>query len=230
MHIAIHQPNFLPWLGYFYKIAQCDVFVFLDHVEYTKKSYTKRVKIHKGKLHYEDLYLSIPLKNHSDFTPINKLQIANHIEWQKKMYAQIYSTYHKAPYFKQILPLMETYFKIPSAFDFLSEFNISIIKSIAQLLDLHPTWVISSELPETFKGKNLNVDIVRSLQGSTYISGQGAKKYQNEALFEQQAIELKYSNFQKKFQALDVPNHFYNKSILSYLACFDKEEIKAFIQ
>ena len=230
MRIAIHQPNFLPWMGYFYKIAQSDVFVFLDHVKYTKQSFTKRVKIHKARNHSKDQYLSVPLKKHSDYTPINELSIANHINWKNKMYGQIYSTYHKAPYFDQLVPLLESFFNESNATPNLSEFNISLIKYVSSQLNLNPKWVLSSELDGKFTGKNLNVDIVCHLNGAMYISGQGAKKYQNETLFSENSIDLKYSNFKMKFQSFDLPEHFYNKSILSYLACFEIQEIRSFLK
>ena len=72
-------------------------------------------------------------------------------------------------------------------------------------------------------------DIVSKLEGNTYISGMGAKKYQNEDLFLNNGIQLKYSDFKSKFETLDIPQHFLNKSILSYLVHFNIEEIKSSI-
>ncbi len=225
MHIAIHQPNFLPWMGYFYKIAQCDTFVFLDHVEYTKKSFTKRVKIHKPDSLEEDQYITIPLQKHSDHATINSLKLIEDDRWQKKICAQIYNTYHKAPYYYQIEPLLERFFNQPLNSNSFPQFTMEIIKYISESLELKPQWVTSSELDINFSGIDVNLDIISYLHGQTYISGMGAKKYQDESLFFEKGIQLEYSDFPSHFETLELPKHFLNKSILSYLSCFELNEL-----
>ncbi len=229
MRIGIHQPNFLPWMGYFYKIAQCDTFVLLDHVEYTKKSFTRRVKIHKPGNPQEEQYITIPLKKHSDHAPINSLRIIDGDKWQKKISAQIYQSYHKAPYFHQIEPLLERFFEHPLESDSFSELTIQIIKYISELLELKPNWITSSKLEIDYSGLDVNLDIVSHLGGEAYISGMGAKRYQDESLFYEKGIELAYSDFPLRFKSLDLPEHFLNKSILSYLASYEIDRLQEVI-
>ena len=226
MRIGIHQPNFLPWMGYFHKISMSDTFVFLDHVEYTKNSYTKRVKIHKPNDLLKEQYLTIPLKKHSDYTPINSLQIANDINWQKKVAAQIYETYHKAPYYHQIEPLVNTFFNQPINNTSFSTFNIELIKYISDLLDLKPQWALSSEMDLPNSITDINLEIAIRLNGTTYLSGLGAKKYQDESLFSENDMKLEYSDYPTRFKEFDIPTHFLNKSILSYLAYFSLDDLK----
>lgn len=216
-------------MGYFYKMAQCDTFVFLNHVEYTKKSFTKRVKIHKGQNVDKDQYIGIPLKKHSDFIPIDELEIASHTSWQKKISAQIYNTYHKAPFYYQLDSILIAFFTERLNSDSFSTFTIEIIKHIAQLIDLQPQWIISSEMPSELFVDNLNIDIVTYLKGEVYISGMGAKKYQNASPFIENGIQLIYSDYKSYFQTLDIPDHFFNKSILSYLAYYELNQIKEFL-
>jgi len=225
MLIGIHQPNFLPWMGYFYKMAQSDVFVFLDHIEFTKKSYTKRIKIHKPNELEEEQYITIPLKKHSDQAAINTLQIVDGDKWQKKISAQIYQAYHKAPYYYQIEPLVETFFNSRLETNSFSEFNIEIIKYVAGLLQIKPKWISSSDLDIAYSEKGVNLDIISSLKGKTYISGMGAKKYQDENLFIDRGIQLQYSDYPKLFKILELPKHFLNKSVLSYLAFYEIDKI-----
>lgn len=231
MRIAIHQPNFLPWMGYFYKMAQCDTFVLLDHVEFTKKSYIRRVKIHKPKSFEEEQYLTVPLQKHSDHSKINQLQISNLSPWQKKIKAKIYETYHHTPFYHQVLPIVDSFFDHPVKSDSFTEFSIGIIKYVAQLLEIDVEWKQSSELEITYnKNKDLNLSIVEFLSGKTYISGLGAKKYQNEDVFGNAHIQLLYSDFPNEFQQLEFPHHFLNKSILSYLAYYDLADLKLIFQ
>ena len=164
MRVGVHQPNFLPWMGYFFKMAQCDVFVLLDHVEYTKQSFTKRIKIHKPENLEDEQFIIVPLQKHSDFASINSLQIVENNKWQKKIANQIHQSYHKAPYYYQIEPLIERFFTQPLRSNSFSHFTIEIIQYIAAMLELNPKWIISSDLEIECTGKDVNFDIVNLLE------------------------------------------------------------------
>ena len=78
MIVAIHQPNYLPWLGYFYKIAKCDMFVLLDNVQYAKNSFINRNKI---KTPQGELWLTVPVKSKGRFGQlIKEVEIDNKTE------------------------------------------------------------------------------------------------------------------------------------------------------
>ena len=94
--IAIHQPNYLPWLGYFEKIRRADVFVFLDDCQFSKGSYTNRVRIGQGE------WLTLPVSN-SFGAAINETKIADP-DWLEKHLARLEETYKKAKCFKQVWP------------------------------------------------------------------------------------------------------------------------------
>ena len=213
-------------MGYFHKISLSDTFVFLDHVKYTKNSYTKRVKIHKPNDFLKEQYLTVPLKKHSDFSSINSLQIANDGKWQKKITAQIYETYHKAPYYHQIEPLIDKFFEQPILNPSFSSFNIEVIKYISDLLELKPQWLLSSEMNIPSSCLDVNLEIATRLEGTIYLSGLGGKKYQDESLFTERKMKLEYSDYPAKFKEVDIPDHFLNKSVLSYLVYFPLEVLK----
>jgi hypothetical protein len=194
--IAIHQPNYLPWRGYFHKIAHCDVFVFLNDVEFTKRSYTRRVKIRKSKHSEATTYLIVPLLKHSDYTKINALKIDHTQNWQKKQLNQISNTYTGAPGFKHIFPIIEGWMDASIHFEFLSDWNEFLIKEITGLLGLTTSFIRADELPIKAKAPKLNVMILQYLQGEAYLSGQGGKKYQREEDFTSVNIQLMYSDFQ----------------------------------
>jgi hypothetical protein len=208
-------------MGYFYKLAQCDAFVLLDHVEFTKKSFTKRVKIHKQNNMEEAQFLTVPLQKHADHTAINALKLVEDEKWQKKIHAQIYNTYHKSPFYHQIEPLLDRFFVQPMESNSFSLFTIEIIKYIADVLKLETEWHVSSALDIDFSGPDVNVEIVSFLNGQTYVSGMGAKKYQQESLFDEKGILVEYSDFPSKFKTFSFPDQYFDKSILSYLATYD---------
>jgi hypothetical protein len=97
--VGIHQPNFMPWLGYFYKIHQSDIFIYLDDVQFQKTgaSYTNRVSINIGG---KSSYLTIPVKRDSGVQNINETRFIND-RWKKKVIGSLQGNYAKAEYFKE---------------------------------------------------------------------------------------------------------------------------------
>ena len=190
--IGIHQPNYLPWLGYFYKISLCDIFIFHDNVELTKKGYTRRTNIRKGNT-AEKIFLTVPLKKHSDFALIKDLQIVDQSNWQQKQLNQLFAAYSKSRNFDQIQDLLKEIFnqKITA----LSSLNIELIKKISTLLGLNTNFYLSSELPVSGKGNEYNLNLCKHFNATHYASGIGAKNYQDETSFQNSKIEIMYNDF-----------------------------------
>ena len=109
MIISIHQPAYLPWLGYFDKINRSDVFIYLDSVQLEKNSYTCRNKI---KTPQGSTWLTIPLitKGHTT-NSIEDIRIDNSQNWKKKHLKNIFFNYKKAKYFDELYPKIELLFE-----------------------------------------------------------------------------------------------------------------------
>jgi hypothetical protein len=193
--IAIHQPNYLPWLGYFYKIWASDVFVLHDNVEYTKQSLTKRVFIRKTPVAIDKTYLSVSLRRHSDFMKIKDLRLCNDHQWHIEHLNKIYNAYHKAPYFNQYYAVLEGILRNAHYYETLKYFNEVLIKQILNTLDINTLVFSSSELPRfDAKADSLNAAIAEYLGCKRYISGQGALKYQCTSTYKERGIDLIYNN------------------------------------
>ncbi len=213
-------------MGYFYKIAQCDTFVFFDDAEYTKRSFIRRVKIHKPNRVNEDKYLIVPLQKHSDFANISELRLLNDINWQRRIKAQIHQSYSKSPFYYQLESILDTFFTNEWHSDSFSNFGTEIIVHISNMLELKREWIYSNNLAITKHKAEANIEIIKKVGGTEYVSGIGAKKYQTEDQYLEQGIELTYSDYPVYFKKKDLPMHFMNKSVLSYLAWFQVEEIQ----
>ena len=194
MTISIHQPNFLPWIGYFYKIWASDIFILHDNVEYTKHSFTKRVFIRKYPVQTERDYLIVPLRRHSDFALISDLRICHEQNWQQKQINKIYYVYHKAPFFDAYFPTIERSILSSSDITYLAEFNKNLILDILTFLNIDRKMVLSSELPvRGFQADEYNAELVDYMGGDLYISGTGAKKYQFNTTYNERGISLIYN-------------------------------------
>jgi hypothetical protein len=189
--IAIHQPNYIPWLGFFFKIAQVDTFVFLDDVQYSNKAMHD---FHYIKNPMGRHRLRIPVKlNFGDL--ISNVRLNNEILWQDHHLKQLEVNYKKALHFKQVYSdLADIYYQNDIN---LSDFNIRIIKLISSKFNIPTSFVKSSELPIVAVNKNERIlSICNELNASVYYSGTGAAVYQKEIEFCDRGIELRYSTFQ----------------------------------
>ncbi len=193
--IAIHQPNYLPWLGYFYKIWVSDIFILHDNVQYTKQSFTKRVFIRKSPRSIDKTYLSISIKKQSDYTSIKSLLLCRNHLWHLDHLNKIYNVYHKAPYFNQYYLIFDEILKKALYYESLKNFNEALIKQILSILSINTLIFSSSDLPcFGTKADNLNAAIANYLGCKNYISGRGALKYQCEDTYLERGIELEYHN------------------------------------
>lgn len=189
--IAIHQPNYIPWLGYFYKIAQVDTFVFLDTVQYSNKGMHDfhYIKNPQGRFR-----LKIPVK-FAFGDNIVDVQLNNALNWRESHLKQIEVNYKKAPFYKDVFADLSELFKANDKL--MVDFNIRIIEFIARKFGINTKFVKSSELDIESLDKNERIyGICNTLNATVYYSGTGAVVYQNEDDFRERGIELKYSTFQ----------------------------------
>ncbi|MEK4230553.1 WbqC family protein [Solibacillus sp. FSL H8-0538] len=189
MKIAIHQPNYLPWIGYFDKLEQVDQFVLLDKAVHSKSGFIHRNKI---KTPNGPLVLTVPLKNKEQ--PINELQIANNVNWPVSHWKAIEANYKKCPYWATYKDGFEQLYR--SKWENVATLNITLIKHINALLNITTKILLESDFELDFgNGNTRNVNIVSHLGGDVYLSGVGARVYNDIREFHDNQIELVYQDF-----------------------------------
>lgn len=190
MTVAIHQPNFIPWLGYFYKIVRCDIFVLLDNVQYTKNSYINRNRI---KTPQGAIWLTVPVR-YQFGDSINQVQINNSTDWRRTHLKTLELNYRKTAFFQDVFPDVQRLY-LQKDWQNLCEFNIALIEYVLSYLGLEKKLIRSSDLKTEGKSTERLVDIVRKLGGDSYLCGFGAVNYQEETIFHDAGIELIHSEF-----------------------------------
>lgn len=192
---AIHQPNFLPWLGYFYKIAKADVFVLLDNVDIltgSAKAITNRTKI---KTNVGEQWITVPIKK-TESKRILDIETVDNL-WRTKMLKTIKLAYSKSPFFDTIYPLVEDMLSFDS--HKLSIYNTEIIKAICGILGIETNIVIASELNITATERNQRIiDICKTVDCSIYFSGKGGTKYHDSNQFQESGIQIAITDFVQK--------------------------------
>jgi len=192
MIVSVHQPQYLPWLGYFHKIYHSDTFVFLDNVQYKKREYQNRnlIRTKSG-----SMWLTVPvLKDADPYPKISSVRIDNSREWGKRHWRAIYLNYSHAPFFKDYSGFFEDLYK--RRWEMLAGLNIYIIKHIAGVLGIDKPMLLESQLNVKTSQTMRVVDICRALKADTYLSGAGGKDYLDEKQFDSNGIKLVYQDFQ----------------------------------
>ena len=227
MKLAIMQPYFFPYIGYFQLINAVDKFVVYDNIEYTKKGWINRNRILvNGTKHL----FSVPLKKDSDFLHINKRTLAdNYPQFKNKLKGQIRSSYANSPHFKTSYPIIEECldFEDPNLFLFI----LNSLKIVCSYLNIKTAFINSSTLSidHNLRGEDKVIEINKILNLPTYIKAIGGVELYSKANFEKNNIELKfiksapivYSQFNNEF----VPG----MSIIDVIMFNNREEISNYL-
>jgi len=191
MIISIHQPAYLPWLGYFDKINRSDIFIYLDTVQLEKNSYTCRNKI---KTPQGSTWLTIPLitKGHTA-NSIGDIRIDNSQNWKKKHLKNIFLNYKKSKFFDELYPKIELLFE--EDFDLFSDLAYRHLVFWLDEFNIQTKIVKSSTLDIETKKSDLILDLCSFFNASKYLSGTLGKAYLNEGSFDQHGIQIEYQNY-----------------------------------
>lgn len=191
MIVTIMQPAYLPWLGYFQRVARAEIFVVLDHVAIDRNSKTKFANRNKVRTKDGWVWLTVPLKNGSD--RLDRIEIANDEPWARKHASTIRSSYGKAAYFADYGPrLLETYER---HWDKLVDLTEASNAYFFEALGIQTKQVRSSELGVGGTKDALIVNICRELGATAYISGPFGRTYLDASAFETAGIELIFHDY-----------------------------------
>jgi|TARA_B100000315_G_scaffold212704_1_gene210213 hypothetical protein len=192
--VAIHQPNFFPWLGYFDKIARSDVFVLFDDVQFPKKGgvWSNRVKLLIGG---EAQWVTASIvRNYSGVQNINEMEFRSDIPWREKIIRSIEFNYKKAPFYEETFEVFQPFLMNPE--NNIAEYNCHAVSEIVARLGLdHTKMVRSSSIDHDGSSNELLIDLIRKVGGDTYMCGGGADGYQDDAIFDEKKIQLLYQSF-----------------------------------
>lgn len=225
--VAIHQPNFFPWLGYFEKIVKSDLFVFLDDVQFQQKGscWGNRVKL---LISGDPKWISVPIIRKSSLPKYNEIVFDEKQPWRLKMKKTLAANYPKTPFYSEVSELIEDILNQKT--DNLTEFNIYAIKSILRFLDYGSMELIkSSELGITSTSTQLLIDIVKNVDGNSYLAGGGAQGYQEDELFKEQGVELIYQNYQHPRYQQNSNEFVPGLSIVDALMNLGKDEVRSLL-
>ncbi len=201
--VAVHQPNFMPWLGFWDKVMKSDLMILLDNVQFSRGSFTNRCKI---KTNQGESWLTVPIRQKYGQL-IRDVRIINGIngdKWIRKHIGTIYHNYRKCPFFMNYFPSLVRIYQKNKVF--LVDFNKKFIALFSDWMDLNCEFVFASELGISIKGiddpTSKLIELVKFVGGTHYLSGISGTKYLKKEQFQENNIYLEYQIFEhpKYFQ------------------------------
>lgn len=190
MIVAVHQPQYFPWLGYFDKILQADIFVLLDTVQFKKNEWQNRNRI---KTSQGWQWLTVPVQ-HQFGQRIHNVKICTNQNWRTKHLNALKTNYSNAAFFDRFWPEFEEIFTVN--WENLSALNIFIIKKLLKLLNITTEVHIASQLPDlpdTPDGRLIK--IVEYFEADTYLAGQGGKSYMDLTKYKKSKMEVLFQDY-----------------------------------
>jgi WbqC-like protein family len=182
MLVAIHQPNFLPWLGWFDKLATADILILLDTVphQHTGSNYTNRVQI---LVQGEPSWITVPVERGGEArSRIDRLHVAGSDAWRRKLRATVAQSYARAPFFDETMGIVDA--MLSAKTKLLCEINLVALEAMVAAFGLpRERMVRASGIPVEGNGTERLVALARAVGGDAYLTGHGAGGYQEDEKF-----------------------------------------------
>jgi len=195
MIASIMQPTFMPWLGYFNIIKNSDIFIFLDDVQFEKRSWQQRNKILINK---KEGYLTVPAISKNRFNQkINEVIVDNDQQWKIKHIKTIKNNYSKHEYFDETFSLIDALYE--NNYEKLLDLNVNFIRSVLNFLKIETKIIFSSQFNLSSSKDNRILELCKIIKAKKYISPIRSKIYLKDGeIFNKNNIELEYIDYQHK--------------------------------
>ncbi len=189
--ICIHQPDFLPYLGFFDRLIQSDTFVILDNVQFLRRGWHHRDKL---KTPQGIQWLTVPIQKKGHYSQsIKDTQIDNTLDWKRKHLMMIEHNYRKSPYFEAFFEELQQIYHKP--FTYLIDLNLELLEWLFQIFRISSHTILASSTEITSSSSSRLIELVQYCHGTTYFSGPGAKAYLDEELFTRHNLTVHWQEF-----------------------------------
>jgi hypothetical protein len=195
MKVAIHQPHFLPWLGYLHRMAQADLFVLLDHVQFERRNYQNRTMI---RMNDEPRWLTVPVIQNSQKECIVEKQVDNRIDgakwWAPNHFRTLRHAYRDAAHFGAYAPGFKRLFE--TRWEKLVDMNQAGLDLLRDAFGIRTPLARSSELAAEGTRADLILSVCKAVGADTLIAGLGGSRgYLDTDAFARAGIRIVFHEF-----------------------------------
>lgn len=195
MTVAIHQPHFLPWLGYLDRVRRADAFVLLDHVQFERQNYQNRVQIKTGQ---GPRWLTVPVLQDGRAERVADKLIDNGRDgrqrWGRKAFLTLRYSYEGAPFFRLYAPALEEI--LSARWQRLVDLDRRLLEFLMEALSIRKPVIMSSRLRVTGRKSELALEVCRALGADAFLGGMGASRgYLDVAAFREAGVRVLWQDF-----------------------------------
>lgn len=220
--VAIHQPAYLPWLGYFDRIQRADQFIYLDTVQFQKNSFQNRNKVRTPA---GWIWLTVPVltKGRLFEAPLKEIGINNQVDWRRKHLGALQANYARAPYYDDVMSWLRPYYE--RRWERLSELCLAMLNEFLSRLKISTPVVKASDLPPTqAKKSGLVLELCKQAGATTYLSGMLGKDYLDLESFREAGIAVEFHDYEHPAYEQAHPGFEPAMGVVDYLMCTGKTE------
>lgn len=205
MRVAIHQPHYFPYAGFFHKMGLVDAFVVMDETQYDRR-FTNRNRILDT---HGTVWLSVPIDKSDKFLRNRDVRINEKLPWRSEHWRKIEVSYANSPYFHLYSDELKEFYE--TVWSSLLDLDVETMRKVMEWLDIDVPVVMESSLGVDSTGTRRLVDICGALGADTYVSGRGGRAYLAEELFVEKGVRLEYQQYAavpypQKFASSFVPD------------------------
>jgi len=197
MIVTVHQPHFLPWLGYLHRMAQADLFILLDHVQFERRNYQNRTMI---RFDGEARWLTVPVEQRSQKERIDDKCIDNSLHgttrwWSPGHFQTIRQAYRGAPFMDEYAPALRRIFE--TRWPRLVELNAALLELLRDAFGIRTKLVRSSDLNVAGAKSELILNLCRAVGADALLAGLGGSRtYLDKDRFERDGVRVLYQAFE----------------------------------
>lgn len=186
--VVVEQPNYIPWIGYFDLIAQADVWVWYDDVQYTKRDWRNRNLVAgEG----EPVWLTVPVRTRGRYEQkILEVEIDRERPWEHKHLETLRHCYRDAPAFEAVFAIVRK--ALEAGHERLADLTIELNEELCRFLGLGTRFLRSSGMAVQGDRQERLLEICRRLGAGVYLSGPAAQSYLTPEMFRRAGVELRY--------------------------------------
>ena len=225
MKLAIMQPYFLPYIGYWQLLAMADAFVLYDDIQYTKKGWINRNRfLQNGK----DALFTLPLKKDSEFRPVVERFLADDFD-RDKLLNQLEGSYRKAPFFQTVLPVIASVIRAQHANLF--EYIHHSIRVTADFLSIKTPLIISSSIAidHSLRGESKVLAICKAMDATNYVNAIGGQELYSKSTFAASGVTLEFIKTRPISYQQFGTDFVTNLSIIDLMMFNSRESIRAML-
>jgi hypothetical protein len=212
MRLAAHQPQYLPWLGFFDKMDRADVFVLLDAVQYEKNEWQNRNRIRTAAGWQ---WLTVPVHVRFPMT-LREVAIDESGAWRRKHREALRIHYARASHRGAVLPALDAVLQEPC--QGLADLNTRTVKALAEILEVRTRVLLASSLEGVPEGADERlIALCRRLGCSTYLAGGGGRDYMDLEAFRRSGIQVEFQKFRHPVYPQAYPGFEPNLSAVDFL-------------